>query len=267
MAPAWQFSSFAGIGSYKIKNDQLKFEDTRAGYSGGLGLEFGATPMISVEVRGRFLLIPTDGDGSRKQPRRLRALTTISGCKGENQMHKFIKTLRLTPVALIALLLTGCLLTGTFVVTVWYRNVDLTSATGFYYAMIDVTAEPDWEDHKDEIKDVDEVGFELWMTNNTAAANTVDVYAAAGAATLDGSSSKTDVQDDATLVLSLPLKAGVGTETFIGYAKSFSFIHNLAEFKKMAETGKFKFFAMSAATPVDFTIDSVKVVVTFTAGK
>jgi len=57
---------FAGIGSYKIKNDQLHFEDTRVGYSGGLGLEFGVTPSISVEARGRFLVIPTEGDGSKK---------------------------------------------------------------------------------------------------------------------------------------------------------------------------------------------------------
>ncbi len=57
---------FAGIGIYKSKNDQLQVDESEVGISGGLGLEIGLGPKLGLEARGRFVVIGTEGGGSKK---------------------------------------------------------------------------------------------------------------------------------------------------------------------------------------------------------
>ena len=168
----------------------------------------------------------------------------------------------------IALLLpqSGCkIVSGTTTVERMYRDLSASTSNSFYYEAIDITDEPDWIDHKDDITDIDNVGFELWVTNTSGVANAFDCYVAPLSSSLTGDSPKSEVTASATHALvSVPL-AATG-QTFIGYADSFSHISNLDILKTLTETGQFKFFAMSDATPVDFTVDSIRVVVTLTAG-
>jgi hypothetical protein len=56
---------FAGIGSYKVKNDDTGFDESSMGYSGGLGVGIGLSPMFSLDLRGKFMVIPMN-DGSKK---------------------------------------------------------------------------------------------------------------------------------------------------------------------------------------------------------
>ena len=55
-----------GVGSYKIKRDQTGQDESDIGWSGGLGLEFGLTPQVAIDARGLFILIPSEGGGSKK---------------------------------------------------------------------------------------------------------------------------------------------------------------------------------------------------------
>jgi len=57
---------FAGIGTYKTKNDDLQVDHSDAGLSAGLGLEIGLGPSLGIEGRGRFLMIGTEGGASKK---------------------------------------------------------------------------------------------------------------------------------------------------------------------------------------------------------
>lgn len=57
---------FAGIGSYSADNDQMDYDQSDIGYSFGLGLEVGVAKGISLEGRGRFLAINTDGGATKK---------------------------------------------------------------------------------------------------------------------------------------------------------------------------------------------------------
>ncbi len=57
---------FAGIASYKTKNDQLQVDESDVGISGGLGLEIGLGPKLGLEARGRFVIVGTEGGGSKK---------------------------------------------------------------------------------------------------------------------------------------------------------------------------------------------------------
>ena len=59
-----RFYPFAGIGSHKLSRDN--YEDIKdTAYNVGLGLGIGATPKISLEVRGELNMVVT-GDTSRK---------------------------------------------------------------------------------------------------------------------------------------------------------------------------------------------------------
>ncbi len=56
----------AGFGSYKIKNDDTGFDESRMGYNGGIGLGIGLGPKLSLDARGEAVIIPMDGGGSKK---------------------------------------------------------------------------------------------------------------------------------------------------------------------------------------------------------
>jgi len=58
------FYPFAGIGSHKLERDAYP-EIKETAYNFGLGLGIGATPKISLEIRGELNMIVTD-DTSRK---------------------------------------------------------------------------------------------------------------------------------------------------------------------------------------------------------
>lgn len=60
------FYGVAGVGSYKTKRDQTGQETTDLGWSGGIGFEYGVSPMMAIDVRGVVIVIPSDGGGSKK---------------------------------------------------------------------------------------------------------------------------------------------------------------------------------------------------------
>jgi hypothetical protein len=168
--------------------------------------------------------------------------------------------------ALAALLQpTGCkIVSGTFVVdTVFY---DLTpNGTGdYYYEALDLTTNDVWIDHEDDIKDIDNIGFEMWLSNTAGTNNFVDCYIADFGSALNGASSRSAVESGATRVLvDVPMPPGT---SFLGYASSFSHIEHLTELKTLGESGQFKFWALADITTSEFTIDSLRVVLTLTAG-
>jgi opacity protein-like surface antigen len=55
-----------GIGSYKIKNDATKFDESNIGFCGGFGIGIGVAPKIDIDVRGQAVVIPQADGGSKK---------------------------------------------------------------------------------------------------------------------------------------------------------------------------------------------------------
>jgi len=168
--------------------------------------------------------------------------------------------------AVVALsLLAGCLLSGTFVLSVKFANIPVSGNNENYFVNVDITGEDLWEDHKDNIKDIDLVGFELWATNNTGVANTFSAYFADSLSSLDASSTHSEIVTQGILCLNnLPLSAT--GQTHITYGQSFKYIANLDQLKKLTEDGKFKLFLVAGESTIDFELDLIRVIVTFTAG-
>jgi len=165
----------------------------------------------------------------------------------------------------ILLILTGCLISGTFVLSVMIRDLQVSANGENYYINVDITEDQDWQDHQGNIKDIDLVGFELWATNNTGVANKFSAYVADSLSSLDSLSTRTEIEEHGILVLKdLPLKAT--GQTHITYGQSFKYIASLDKLKELAEVGKFKMFAVANESNINFNLDSVLVIVTFTAG-
>lgn len=148
----------------------------------------------------------------------------------------------------------------------WYDN--------FYYGQVELSDSSDWEEHKDNIKDIDMVGFELWATNNTDTEKSYSVYASYEGSGLNGLTSRPEIEGQATLILdSIPLsaKAQAGlplNSTYITYGQSFAYLNNIDKLKDYVKKGSVRFFAMEmgGADTTDVHIDSMLVIVTFTAG-
>jgi len=163
-------------------------------------------------------------------------------------------------------LLAGCLLSGTFISVIVIVDEDFTTRTGFYFYDVDLTEEDVWNDHKDEIKDIDLVGFELWITNHESEERKFSVY-------LDDADEPVydtlpDVLANTTIVLDdLTLTAGPDVQTHVTYGQSFKYLKNVPTLLELVKKGAFHYYGISdGGTSAGYTIDSAKVVITFTAG-
>ena len=67
----------------------------------------------------------------------------------------------------------------------------------------------------------------------------------------------------------MPVNGRTATDsvTYISYGESFSYLRNAGTITDMLEDGEFKLWAFADNGSTDVTVDSLKVVVTFTAGK
>ena len=169
--------------------------------------------------------------------------------------------------AVVALLiLAGCLVSGTFITVIVIKDEDFTTQTGFYFEDVNLAEDDVWEDHKDAIKDIDIVGFELWITNHESSARTFSCYI--NEASEPDYDNLSDVEANATLILDdLPLAAGPDVQTHITYGQSFQYLKNVDVLKNLAEDAAFDYYGISSGgTTSGYTIDTLKVIITFTAG-
>ncbi len=161
-----------------------------------------------------------------------------------------------------ALLLTGCIVVGTFVIDYEFASND--GFDGLAQFDIDLTEEEDWNDHKDKIKNIDNVGFVLKATNHDDDAVDVEMYIDSIEAPYyldagDVIANTVKILDDVTFAAS-----GVTT---IDWPTSLSKVKNVSTLKNYAESGVFRIYIVSDQSSVDVTIDFGVVVVTVTAGK
>lgn len=163
--------------------------------------------------------------------------------------------LGLIPVIMIS---AGCLISGTFIIV---ESFSFTAQSGFYFYQVDITDDPDWEEHADKIDFIDVVGVEFYITSNESS-NVIfnayiDDYGVSGPDPTSIPSSATKVID------SLTVEPG---SSIITYAQSLSIITGVDRLKELAKMGKFDFYGESTGNDgTTFIIDSAKVIVTFSA--
>ncbi len=169
-----------------------------------------------------------------------------------------MKILALAGLIAVSALITGCLVSGTFIIV---EDFNFTAGSGFYHYTVDITDEADWEDHKDDIDMIDAVGAEFYITSTEAGNVTFSVY-------IDDFGTnylnEAGVEAGATPIIE-DLTVAPGT-TKITYAQSLGLIKNVTELKRLAKLGQFEYFGTSTGNlGTAFVVDSGKVIVTFSA--
>lgn len=61
------FKPFAlvGVASYKIKNDDTGYDNSKLGLAGGFGFAYGLSPLLDIDIRGKAIIAPQE-EGSKK---------------------------------------------------------------------------------------------------------------------------------------------------------------------------------------------------------
>jgi hypothetical protein len=160
----------------------------------------------------------------------------------------------------LALLLAGCIVSGTFVLDYKITDAELAKYDHLFYKLIDLTDEDVWQDHEENLDEVQSVGFEMWVTN-VGPQTTFDLYVDASADPVYTDTS--DVADNATQVVR-GLTLAADKQTHITYGSSFKYITNVNVLTKLARTGMFNFYAIWTQEST-ITVDSLRVVVVLSA--
>jgi len=176
-------------------------------------------------------------------------------------MMKLLKNkLAVSMLAVAAIFLGGCLVSGTFIVVEVFTLNSPTS--GLYSDAVDLTDNEDWQDHKDDIDRIDVVGFEVWMTNSSSSL-TYSAYLDDPQPALYTTAGQ--VQANTTLILEdLEIPVTSGSEKVITYAESLTLIQNTETIRTLLKSGQFDYYALTSGSG-SATVDSVKVVITVSA--
>lgn len=159
----------------------------------------------------------------------------------------------------LAILLTGCgLISVTFLLD---EDIDTTTVpVDLFIYSVDVTDEEDWEDHKDDIQQVNWVSFEFYFTNPGGSDVSFDGYID----DIDNPQCGTIPCAEATTRVLKDITIPAGSSTHISMGDSFAYQENVEILKNLAEAGAFHFYGVSDGGA--FVLDSGRVVVAIVAG-
>lgn len=144
---------------------------------------------------------------------------------------------------------------------VGHSEISTGDDNGFQYFYLDLSEDEDWNDHQDKIKSIDNIGFQLWVTNNGASETTGQLFISASGTTYADTA---EVRDSATLVLDgLILPPG---PTYVDWPTSLNYLQNISTLKEIVKGGHFHGYALTTTLPFNITVDSARVIVTVTVG-
>ena len=163
----------------------------------------------------------------------------------------------------------GCILTGTFVITVTLADKDHpVTITNDDFAgsemQVDLSEDEDFRDNKDKIESIDNIGFYLSITNHAETAINFQIF-------LDGDTSANYINIDtlvryAALVFT-GLEIPAGEHVVVDWGESIRYVTGLDELKSTISTGIFSAYPVAIPRDdFDMTIDSMVVIVTLTGG-
>jgi len=173
---------------------------------------------------------------------------------------------KLSIVSLVAfgVLFCGCydIISGTFIIDILIEDDDFTTRHDFYYYYVDLSTNEDWQDHEEDIDNIDVVGFELWI-DNPGEATTFDIWI--DDASADADSTLADVQTNATRVLR-GLAIASGNDQFVSYGTSLGHIENIETLRTLVRSGEFHYYGLAVGSTTDeYHVDSARVAITLSA--
>lgn len=163
--------------------------------------------------------------------------------------------LRVLAVALIAFLAMGasCITTGN-VMVVEYLD-DLSAATGQAITSGDVNLaeNSDWQDHKEDINGIDDLGFACRITNNSNASASGQLYVSPNDKDY---TTEAAIRANGILVLDGIVVPAGGTRD-IEWQESYDFLKNFEQVKEVIFGEQFHYYFIAAETPFDIDVTDI----------
>jgi hypothetical protein len=171
----------------------------------------------------------------------------------------------LLPILLIAMS-AGCwLFSGTWVIIFIADDEDIEAGEGFYKFKVDITQESVWQDHHDDLDNIEDISITFKLTNNLSGAATARVYVSDDSALSD----TTAVKSSATLILS-GISVPGNDSLHVNLAGYYNLLQHFDELRDLAKTGVFTAYGiipdMGVEPDLDVLFEDVVVIVTFSAG-
>jgi len=167
----------------------------------------------------------------------------------------------LLPLLIIALVSSCWIFSGTWVIIYEVDEADIDSGhQHFHKFTVDLTTKSIWEDHKDDIDDIEDISFTFKLINHGASTATGQVYVSSNSTLSDTSA----VKASATIILdgiSLP----AGDSLHVTMAHYYDLLQNFETLRDLVKTGVFTAYAIVPNT-LNVKFRDVVVVVTFSAG-
>lgn len=163
----------------------------------------------------------------------------------------------------LALASTGCLVSGTFVVVEDF-DFDFTAQGGFYWYPVDLTGNTVWEDHSEDIDDIDAIGMQFTIRNTSDVSSTLTIKIKKASGEADPNGVPPAITGATTIIGELTVPAN--TTRVIGYAGSLAYITNIEKIKEIILSGRFDVYGTSTGGPEEpFEVRNGKIVVTISA--
>ncbi|KPL03863.1 MAG: hypothetical protein AMJ90_02840 [candidate division Zixibacteria bacterium SM23_73_2] len=167
----------------------------------------------------------------------------------------------LIPLVLLVFWIQGCLLTGTYVIVYDIDDTIIATEKEFNSASVDLSDNDTWEDHKDDVKYVDEVGFTFKVINNSDKSATGQLYITDN----DSLTTVEQVRDSATLIVE-GILVGPGGTRHVTWNESMKYIKNLKVLKDQVESGEFHLYGICKEDEFKVEFRDIVAVITVTAG-
>lgn len=156
---------------------------------------------------------------------------------------------------------TGCwLFSGTWVIIYAVPEGDVDPYEDFHKFTVDLTTEDVWQDHQDDLDDIEDIAITFKVINPLISPATGQVYVSSDSLLADSAS----VVGSATLILDGFTIPGEDSLQFM-MADYYDLLQNFEAFRDLVKTGVFTAYAI-VPEPLDMEFKNVVVIVTFSAG-
>lgn len=158
---------------------------------------------------------------------------------------------------LVITLISGCwIFSGTWVIIYDVDNTDIFATEHFYKFTVDLTKESIWQDHKDDLDNIEDIAFTFKLINQGADTATGQVYVSPD--------DTLTVMGSATIILD-GLSVPDGDSLHVTMAHYYDLLQNFETLRDLVKTGVFTSYAIVPDT-LDIKFRDVTVMITFSAG-
>ncbi|MCK4656156.1 MAG: hypothetical protein KAT85_03970 [candidate division Zixibacteria bacterium] len=164
---------------------------------------------------------------------------------------------------ILALLVTGCIVTGNILVVIELEDKTLTTSDSFDKWLVSKDEHQEWKDHADDINHIVDVGFAVTLDNGTSNVDATGEFYISKIGTLIAKDLHPDSSNAYIILSGLVVKAGEVRK--ITWQESYDFLSNFKTLKQYGMDGEFWLYVKGVGTPLNLQVKKPAVIITLNA--